>query len=43
MWPDRAQTDELLRLTLRYFEQLSNGEVARVLGLSEAAAGMRCG
>ena len=28
-------------LTMRYFEQLSNQEVAQVLGLSEAAAGMR--
>jgi len=28
-------------LLLRHFEQLSNSEVARTLGLSEAAAGMR--
>jgi RNA polymerase sigma-70 factor (ECF subfamily) len=28
-------------ILLRHFEQLSNGEVARALGLSEAAAGMR--
>jgi RNA polymerase sigma-70 factor (ECF subfamily) len=28
-------------LTMRYFEQLSNSDVARALGLSEAAAGMR--
>ena len=28
-------------LTMRYFEQLSNQEVAQALGLSEAAAGMR--
>ncbi len=28
-------------LLLRHFEQLSNGEVARTLGLSDAAAGMR--
>jgi RNA polymerase sigma-70 factor (ECF subfamily) len=28
-------------ILLRHFEQLSNGEAARTLGLSEAAAGMR--
>jgi RNA polymerase sigma-70 factor, ECF subfamily len=28
-------------ILLRHFEQLSNGEVAQALGLSEAAAGMR--
>ncbi|MGE5754253.1 MAG: sigma-70 family RNA polymerase sigma factor [Planctomycetaceae bacterium] len=28
-------------ILLRHFEQLSNGEAARALGLSEAAAGMR--
>ena len=28
-------------ILLRYFEQLSNGEAAQALGLSEAAAGMR--
>ena len=28
-------------ILLRHFEQLSNGEAARVLGLSDAAAGMR--
>lgn len=28
-------------LVMRHYEQLSNGEVARVLGLSEPAAGMR--
>ncbi len=26
---------------MRHYEQLSNGEAARALGLSEAAAGMR--
>jgi RNA polymerase sigma-70 factor (ECF subfamily) len=28
-------------ILLRHFEQLSNGEAARILGLSDAAAGMR--
>lgn len=37
------QLDEVDReiLLLRHFEQLANGEAAAVLGLSEAAAGMR--
>jgi RNA polymerase sigma-70 factor (ECF subfamily) len=33
--------DDRELLLLRHFEQLSNGEVARTLGVSEAAAGMR--
>jgi RNA polymerase sigma-70 factor (ECF subfamily) len=38
-----ARMDELDRevLALRHFEQLSNGEAARVLGLSESAASKR--
>jgi RNA polymerase sigma-70 factor (ECF subfamily) len=38
-----AQLDDGDRevLLMRHFEQLSNGEVAQALGLSEAAAGMR--
>jgi len=38
-----AQLDETDRevLLMRHFEQLSNSEVARILGVSEAAAGMR--
>jgi RNA polymerase sigma-70 factor (ECF subfamily) len=38
-----VQLDESDReiVLLRHFEQLSNGEAARVLGVSEAAAGMR--
>lgn len=38
-----AQLDDEDRdiLIMRYFEQLSNQEVARALGVSEAAAGMR--
>jgi RNA polymerase sigma-70 factor (ECF subfamily) len=38
-----GELDELDRevVLLRHFEQLSNGEVARALGLSEPAAGMR--
>ena len=35
---DEADREILL---LRHFEQLSNNEAAQVLGLSEAAAGMR--
>jgi RNA polymerase sigma-70 factor (ECF subfamily) len=37
------QLDEADReiILLRHFEQLSNSEAARALGLSEAAAGMR--
>ena len=35
---DEADREIIL---LRHFEQLSNGEAARALGLSEAAAGMR--
>ena len=37
------QLDDVDReiILLRHFEQLSNGEAARALGLSEAAAGMR--
>lgn len=37
----RLDDDDREILLLRHFEQLSNGEVARALGLSEAAAGMR--
>ena len=38
-----GELDELDRevILLRHFEQLSNGEAARALGLSEPAAGMR--
>jgi RNA polymerase sigma-70 factor, ECF subfamily len=38
-----GELDELDRevILLRHFEQLSNGEVAEALGLSEPAAGMR--
>src|ERR687894_396915 len=38
-----ARLDEADRevLLMRHFEQLSNGDAARALGLSEAAAGMR--
>jgi RNA polymerase sigma-70 factor (ECF subfamily) len=38
-----AQLDEPDReiVIMRHFEQLSNGETARLLGVSEAAAGMR--
>jgi RNA polymerase sigma-70 factor (ECF subfamily) len=38
---ERLEPDDRELLVLRYFEQLSNQEVARALGLSEAAAGMR--
>jgi len=37
----RLDDDEREIILLRHFEQLSNGETAQVLGLSEAAAGMR--
>jgi RNA polymerase sigma-70 factor (ECF subfamily) len=38
---DRLDDDDREVVLLRHFEQLSNGETARALGLSEAAAGMR--
>lgn len=37
----RLEDDDREVIVLRHFEQLSNGEVAKVLGLSEPAAGMR--
>lgn len=37
----RLDDDDREVLLMRHFEQLSNGEVARSLGLSDAAAGMR--
>jgi RNA polymerase sigma-70 factor (ECF subfamily) len=37
----RLDDDDREIVLLRHFEQLSNSEVARALGLSEAAAGMR--
>jgi len=37
----RLEEDDREVVLLRHFEQLSNGEAARALGLSEAAAGMR--
>jgi RNA polymerase sigma-70 factor (ECF subfamily) len=37
----RMNEDDREIVLLRHFEQLSNGEVASALGLSEAAAGMR--
>lgn len=38
---DRLDEPDREILVLRHFEQLSNSEAARVLGLSDAAAGMR--
>lgn len=38
---DRLDADDREIILLRHFEQLSNGEAARALGLSEPAAGMR--
>lgn len=38
---DRLDPPDREILVLRHFEQFSNGEAARVLGLSDAAAGMR--
>jgi RNA polymerase sigma-70 factor, ECF subfamily len=38
---ERLDDDDREIILLRHFEQLSNGEAARALGLSEAAAGMR--
>jgi RNA polymerase sigma-70 factor (ECF subfamily) len=37
----QMEDDDRELLMMRYFEQLSNSEVASALGLSEAAAGMR--
>jgi RNA polymerase sigma-70 factor (ECF subfamily) len=37
----RLDEDDREIILLRHFEQLSNGEAARALGLSDAAAGMR--
>jgi RNA polymerase sigma-70 factor (ECF subfamily) len=37
----RLDDDDREIILLRHFEQLSNGEAARALGLSDAAAGMR--
>lgn len=37
----RLDDDDREIILLRHFEQLSNGEAARTLGLSDAAAGMR--
>lgn len=37
----RLDDDDREIILLRHFEQLANGEAARALGLSEAAAGMR--
>jgi RNA polymerase sigma-70 factor (ECF subfamily) len=37
----RLDVDDREIILLRHFEQLSNGEAARTLGLSDAAAGMR--
>ncbi|MHC5537187.1 sigma-70 family RNA polymerase sigma factor [Singulisphaera rosea] len=37
----RLGDDDREIILLRHFEQLSNGEIARLLGLSEPAAGMR--
>jgi RNA polymerase sigma-70 factor (ECF subfamily) len=37
----RLDNDDREIVLLRHFEQLSNGEAARALGLSDAAAGMR--
>jgi len=37
----RLNDDDREVVLLRHFEQLSNGEAARALGLSDAAAGMR--
>jgi RNA polymerase sigma-70 factor (ECF subfamily) len=37
----RLEDDDREIVLLRHFEQLSNSEAAQVLGLSEAAAGMR--
>ena len=37
----RLDDDDREIILLRHFEQLSNGEAAQALGLSEAAAGMR--
>jgi RNA polymerase sigma-70 factor, ECF subfamily len=37
----RLEDDDREIILLRHFEQLSNGEAARALGLSDAAAGMR--
>jgi RNA polymerase sigma-70 factor (ECF subfamily) len=38
---ERLDEDDREIILLRHFEQLSNGEAALALGLSEAAAGMR--
>jgi RNA polymerase sigma-70 factor (ECF subfamily) len=38
---DRLDEPDREIVVMRHFEQLSNGEAARVLGVSEAAAGMR--
>ena len=38
---DELDEDDREIILLRHFEQLSNGEAARALGLSEPAAGMR--
>jgi RNA polymerase sigma-70 factor (ECF subfamily) len=38
---DRLDEDDRELLLMRYFEQLSNSEVAAALGISEPAAGMR--
>src|SRR5947209_13148652 len=38
---DRLDEPDREIVVLRHFEQLSNGEAAKVLGVSEAAAGMR--
>lgn len=38
---ERLGEDDREIVLLRHFEQLSNGEAARALGISEAAAGMR--
>jgi RNA polymerase sigma-70 factor (ECF subfamily) len=38
---DRLDPPDREVVALRHFDQLSNGEVARALGLSDAAAGMR--